>query len=464
MVPKHLEDNQVHLGHRKRMRAKFAAYGAEIFDTYEILEMLLYSVIPYKDTNPIAKRLLYAFGSLEGVFSASEEELMSVQGVGKRVAELIIGAAQIPLQLKLECESGDRAFDNFGEIKRFFVNHYKGCLEYKVSALYFDNSMHPIELRDIYDTDFAASTVQPKDFIDIALKKHASAVAIAHNHPYGPAAFSPSDRATNQLVEQGLTDAGITLIEHYIVCGEVTVGAMEKVPPRLYQRINFDLQSGTFNLPLGEVGESLPTKQSVYRPSEDEGARLLAELIEPVAKGKGRAIADKLLLRFGTLEYILQSRTDELSSEAGESAAYQIKILAAITSRRVTDRYRASEMYSTEQILDYLKALYIYEPVEVVYLLSFDGASAFIACDKVASGTVNCSEIIPRKMLEIATRRAAKSVIIAHNHPRGRTKPSNEDLEFTCVMMRVFGTSQIRLDAHYIISGQKSEPVNIGGV
>ena len=47
----------IHKGHRQRMRAKLKAHGARVFDTYELLEMLLYYVVPYKDTNPIAKRL-----------------------------------------------------------------------------------------------------------------------------------------------------------------------------------------------------------------------------------------------------------------------------------------------------------------------------------------------------------------------------------------------------------------------
>ena len=62
-----LPDEKLHVGHRARMRRKFLSYGPRIFDTYELLEMLLYHVIPYKDTNPIAKRLLMEFGSLEGV-------------------------------------------------------------------------------------------------------------------------------------------------------------------------------------------------------------------------------------------------------------------------------------------------------------------------------------------------------------------------------------------------------------
>ena len=56
-----LPDEKLHAGHRARMRRKFLSYGPRIFDTYELLEMLLYYAIPYKDTNPIAKRLLMEF-------------------------------------------------------------------------------------------------------------------------------------------------------------------------------------------------------------------------------------------------------------------------------------------------------------------------------------------------------------------------------------------------------------------
>ena len=84
-----IAENKVHEGHRARMRSKLVSHGRRIFDTYELLEMLLYQVIPYKDTNPISKNLLYAFGDLDGVLSASCEELTSVCGIGDRAAEYI---------------------------------------------------------------------------------------------------------------------------------------------------------------------------------------------------------------------------------------------------------------------------------------------------------------------------------------------------------------------------------------
>ena len=61
-MEKFIAENKIHAGHRSRMKHKLISHGQHIFDTYELLEMLLYYVIPYKDTNPISKNLLYAFG------------------------------------------------------------------------------------------------------------------------------------------------------------------------------------------------------------------------------------------------------------------------------------------------------------------------------------------------------------------------------------------------------------------
>ena len=67
-----LDDNHIHDGHRERMRSKLIIHGQKVFDTYELLEMLLYYTIPYKDTNPISKRLLFTFGGLDGVLLCTD--------------------------------------------------------------------------------------------------------------------------------------------------------------------------------------------------------------------------------------------------------------------------------------------------------------------------------------------------------------------------------------------------------
>ena len=450
MPDKHLEDSQIHLGHRKRMRAKFASYGAQIFDTYEILEMLLYSVIPYKDTNPVAKRLLYAFGSLEGVFSASKDELVGVQGIGDRAAELIETVAQTPDRMLIDFESGEKAFDEISDIKQILIDHFNGVSEYKVCILYLDNSFRPIQLLDLFSDDFGASSVQEKKFIDSAIKCRASAAVIAHNHPHGPSIPSPADRATNRMIEHSLTGIGVTLIEHFVICADRAVGMMERYMHRVYQSIDLVRRPDPLHSCEKLFGEYSAASTVAF----------LAKLLSFVMKDSAD-VSQRLLSRFGGLEYVFLASIDELADEAGEGCAVYLKTVAALTTRRVTDDYKPARVYSTEQILDYLRAMYLAEPNEVVYLLSFDVHGGFIACDKVAEGTVNCSDVIPRKLLEAAAKRKAGSVIIAHNHPRGRVNPSEEDIKLTCTMSNFFSTIRIRLLDHFIISGRKVRRVDI---
>lgn len=76
----------VHDGHRDRLRARFLEYGLDNFNDLNALELLLFYAIPRRDTNEIAHALLECFGSLEGVFYASERELLQVPGIGTNAA------------------------------------------------------------------------------------------------------------------------------------------------------------------------------------------------------------------------------------------------------------------------------------------------------------------------------------------------------------------------------------------
>jgi hypothetical protein len=65
---------------------RFRDHGDTALADYEILELLLFRLIPRRDTKPIAKALLERFGSLAGVFGASPALLQEVKGIGEAVA------------------------------------------------------------------------------------------------------------------------------------------------------------------------------------------------------------------------------------------------------------------------------------------------------------------------------------------------------------------------------------------
>ena len=79
----------------------------------------------------------------------------------------------------------------------------------------------------------------------------------------------------------------------------------------------------------------------------------------------------------------------------------------------------------------------------------------------LAEGTVNSSEITPRKAIEAAIYSSAASVSLAHNHPFGTTKASSDDIDLTKHFISLFATCDIRLLDHYIVAGQLCDTINI---
>ena len=235
-MDKYVSDQHIHDGHRERMRSKLISHGQKIFDTYELLEMLLYYVIPYKDTNPIAKRLLMKFGSLDGVLSASKEELSAVPGIGDKAAELIRNVNYLKSVLGAEfCSTDDINYKDYDKAADCFINHFKGSKEYSVAAMVLDNNMNLIKFDTLYHTPFSSGAVQPKPFVDMVLDNKAAVLITAHNNPFGSTFPTPSDRETIDMLAGILKPMNVFYVEHYIVSGTSYSGIMRRFAPRVTQ-------------------------------------------------------------------------------------------------------------------------------------------------------------------------------------------------------------------------------------
>lgn len=180
-----------------------------------------------------------------------------------------------------------------------------------------------------------------------------------------------------------------------------------------------------------------------------------ASLLAPCMPRKSADGAAKILLeRYGTVENVLCASPDDLCEMVGEIAAAAVKTLAAVTSRRVVDAFRFGAVHTRSEIADYFKALFIGSCVEKVYVMSFDKDARILGCDMVGSGTVNLSEVLPRKILESVSRTGAVAAVIAHNHPSGNTSASNEDIALTAAVASILERAGLRLLYHCIIAGQ----------
>lgn len=244
----------VHAGHRARMKDKFRRLGPSVFDSYELLEMLLYYAIPYRDTNPVAHRLIARFGSLDGVFSASVEDLCQVEGVKEKTALFLTSVAENALFGADLVNPFAERFDDYEKNGVYLTEAFADQRENAVLMLMLDNRLECIRSEWIANTDFDSARIQTPLFVRPALRYGASSVILAHNHPHGPLSPSVGDSATNNMIVSAFCAAGIDLIEHYIICGRRYYG--------FYAHARFQLHQSP------ELRRFLDTKETAMKRKE----------------------------------------------------------------------------------------------------------------------------------------------------------------------------------------------------
>jgi len=77
----------VHEGHRRRLRERALREGLDAFDPHQVIELLLFYALPRKDTSELAHVLIERFGTVLNVLTAPVEELTQIRGIGKRTAQ-----------------------------------------------------------------------------------------------------------------------------------------------------------------------------------------------------------------------------------------------------------------------------------------------------------------------------------------------------------------------------------------
>lgn len=179
-------DEQHYHGHRERLRARFRDHGDTALADYEILELLLFRLIPRRDTKPIAKALLDRFGTLAGVFGADAALLKEVKGVGEMVAtdiKLIAATAHRMLKSELKRRQVLSSWSSVIEYCHAAMAH-ETREQFRILFLDKRNALIADEVQQKGTVDH--TPVYPREVVKRALDLSATAIILVHNHPTYP--------------------------------------------------------------------------------------------------------------------------------------------------------------------------------------------------------------------------------------------------------------------------------------
>lgn len=206
-----------YLGHRQRLRERFHESGSDSLPDYELLELILFRAIPRRDTKPIAKSMIKAFGSFAQVVHAPENRLLEISGVGQSViAELKLIRASALRLMKAEV------------MERPILSSWQALIDYCHAAMAYEtreqfriifldkrNRVVADEVQQQGTVDH--TPVYIREVVKRALDLSATAIILAHNHPSGDPTPSRADIEMTKQIVTAAKNLGITVHDHIII-------------------------------------------------------------------------------------------------------------------------------------------------------------------------------------------------------------------------------------------------------
>ncbi|MBU5248164.1 DNA repair protein RadC, partial [Bacillus halotolerans] len=195
------------------------------FDKYTF-KMLLATTIREKDDSYIVSEIFSRFPSIQELLDVTEEELLSIKGVGKVKAQQIIAALKLArlnpstAEERFAIRSPQDAYDYLKDMQ-YLTREEFVCLGL--------NSKNEVMFRQtVFKGSLKASIVHPRETFLPLIKRCCASAIVAHNHPSGQPQPSREDlEVTKRLVEVGKI-VGIEVLDHVIIGHEKYISLKEK--------------------------------------------------------------------------------------------------------------------------------------------------------------------------------------------------------------------------------------------
>jgi DNA repair protein RadC len=186
-------------------------------------------------------------------------------------------------------------------------------------------------------------------------------------------------------------------------------------------------------------------------------AELIAILISTGSRTESAVDLAKRILLSGenNLEKLSKMSVSELKNFSGMGEAKALSIIAALelgrrrnstitdnTSMKITSSGDAHRIIRSE--LEDLQH-------EEFYVMLLNRSNIVTRKEQVSRGGMNATIVDPKIVFKIAVNHGASGIILAHNHPSGAVKPSEQDIRLTKKLKEGADVLDIALLDHIIV-------------
>ena len=198
-----------------------------------------------------------------------------------------------------------------------------------------------------------------------------------------------------------------------------------------------------------------PREKLIAKGAENlKDSELLAILLRTGRAGKNVIEIASQILTKHSKKRLLQMTYEDLLKIKGIDSAKATTLLAAFELSK-----RALEVNDTnlptiitpKDVVAQLTDLR-HNKKEHFIALYLNARNQLVHKETISMGTLNANLVHPREVFEPALKHSAAGIMVAHNHPSGDPKPSEDDLEITKRLVEAGKMMGVELLDHVIIA------------
>jgi DNA repair protein RadC len=174
--------------------------------------------------------MINRFGGLSGLMMATQDDLLSVKGIGKAKMAQILAAMEIVKRRLRQPLEKINIIENPSDLFEYLKASMRNLFREEFRLLHLNRSKHLIAEEVLFRGTVDESTVYAREVVESALRRRASALIFVHNHPNTPAQFSPEDIELTKALIAACKAVDIPVLDHVITSRGDCVSLRQECP------------------------------------------------------------------------------------------------------------------------------------------------------------------------------------------------------------------------------------------
>ena len=210
--------------------------GPEILSDAALMAILL-TTGGQKNAVALAREMLSELGGFRGLMSATYEDLVKINGLGKAGTARVLAAMEIAKRQLRQPFKALNLVQNPNDLFDYLMVSMANLKREEFRLLHLDRSKHLIAEEVLFKGTSDISPVYPREIVESALRKNTSTLILAHNHPTGVPEASEKDISFTRALVQTCWSVEIPILDHIIV-GRGGFMSMKRYYPDIFEGEN----------------------------------------------------------------------------------------------------------------------------------------------------------------------------------------------------------------------------------